>query len=71
MPNIIRKNKNSTKISNRVGNELSRDYTNLRIVGIELMVLNGLSIRITLMAETLLDETNLLIQPITTTMKSS
>ena len=71
MPNIIRKNKNSTKISNRVGNELSRDYTNLRIVGIELMVLNGRNIRITLMAETLLDETTLLIQPIITTMKSS
>ena len=41
------------------------------MVGIELMVLNGRKIRITLMADTLLAETTLLNQPITTTMKSS
>lgn len=71
VPNITKKNIKSTKISNNVGNEFSNDYTNLRIPGMELIVLKGRKIRITRIAETLLAVTNLLTHPIITTIKSN
>ena len=71
MPNMTKKNMKRMKISKSVGSELSKDWTSLLIPGIELIVLKGLKIRITLIAERLLVVANLLIQPVVTTTKSS
>lgn len=55
VPNIIRKKEKRINTSSMVGRELSKAWTSFFMLGIELMVLKGLRIRITLMAETLLD----------------
>lgn len=54
VPNIVRKKVNKMKTSNIVGRELNNAWTNFFILGIELIVLKGLSILMTLIAETLL-----------------
>lgn len=54
VPNIIKKNENNMNTSNIVGREFSKACTSLRMLGIELIVLRGLNILITLMADTLL-----------------
>ena len=71
VPNMIKKNKKRMRISRRVGRELSRDLTNLLIPGIELTVLRGLKILMTLIADTLVSEKNFPVHPIITTLKSS
>lgn len=71
VPNIIRKNTNKSRISNNVGNEFSRDWTNFLIPGMELIVLNGRKIRITLIALILLAVDIYDAHPRMTTIKSS
>jgi hypothetical protein len=55
VPNIIRKNEKRINTSSIVGKELRRACTSFFIEGIELMVLNGRSILMTLIADTLLE----------------
>ena len=54
VPNMTMKNMNITNTSNMVGKEFKSDCTSFLILGIELIVLRGLKIRITLIADTLL-----------------
>lgn len=68
---MIKKKQNKMKMSNIVGKELNNDWTSLLIPGMELIVLKGLKIRMTLIALTLFEETTLEIHPIITTTKSS
>lgn len=53
-----------------VGMDRSKEFTRRRILGIDVIVLKGRRILITLKAETLEDVMTLLIQLIITTMKS-
>jgi len=71
VPNIIRKKENSMNTSSMVGSEFSNACTSFLILGIELMVLRGLRMRITRIAETLLVVITWLTQPMITTQKSS
>jgi hypothetical protein len=68
---MIKKKENKTKISKRVGKEFRIDWTSLLIPGIELIVLKGRSIRMTLMALMLFALESYEAHPKMTTMKSS
>lgn len=54
-----------------VGREARRDWIIFLIPGIELTVLRGLRILMTLIADTLVSPNSLLVQPTVTTIKSS
>ncbi len=71
VPNISRKNKKRIRISKSVGRELRIDCTSLRMPGIELIVLKGRRIRMTLIPLMLLASVLWEAQPRITTMKSS
>lgn len=71
MPNIRRKNEKRMHTSNMVGRELRRACTSFLMLGMELMVLRGLKILMTLIADMLLEVATWLTQPIITTQKSN
>jgi hypothetical protein len=71
VPNIRRKNEKRMHTSNMVGRELSRACTSFLMLGMELMVLRGLKILMTLIADMLLEVATWLTQPIITTQKSN
>jgi len=71
VPNIKSKKQNSTMISNMIGSEFKIVETNEDIPGIELIVLSGLRILITLTAEMFCSYINLESHPRMTTKKSS
>ena len=71
MPNIRRKNEKRMQTSNMVGRELRSACTSFLMLGMELMVLRGLKILMTLIADMLLEVATWLTQPIITTQKSN
>jgi hypothetical protein len=71
VPNITSRKPKSTPISNIIGKEFKMVETKPLMPGIELIVLRGLNIRMTLMAEMFWASSNELTQPRITTMKSS
>jgi hypothetical protein len=53
VPNMTSTNVNKIRMSSNIGRELRRLYTSTLIPGIELIVLSGLRILMTLIADTL------------------
>ena len=70
VPNITSTKQKRTKMSNIDGREIRMVDTKLDMPGIELIVLSGLKILMTLMADTFWSLSDALTQPAITTKKS-